>query len=245
MGRIIISHRDTDFLRSAQKELVESGHWVISETDVHLIQNRILSHRPDVLILEYGSIPDSPLHFITHLTARSLGPVFPVVILASPEDAAILTVHFQEVGEKKHILVCPHEIIAMKNVVNGLFENPIGDEENSRRFLSYGTLELDQNFRAVRLGASKVSNLPPKMFNLLWILVRNAIENNDLCTRSFLIARVWKSKVRDREVDVAISRLKNRLPFLAAYIQSVPGKGYRFFMPSLSTFSTEKNKKSP
>ena len=40
--------------------------------------------------------------------------------------------------------------------------------------------------------------------------------------------------IRDREVDVSISRLKTRIPFLAPYIETIPGKGYRFRLPSLS-----------
>jgi len=58
------------------------------------------------------------------------------------------------------------------------------------------------------------------------------VRSEDVVKRETLVLKIWKKNVRDREVDVSISRLKQRVPFLAPFIETLPG-GYRI---SISSF---------
>lgn len=91
------------------------------------------------------------------------------------------------------------------------------------------SLDAEESTAAVRGGAPRP--LPPKLFTLLSELARRPGEP---LSREYLVDRLWSNAVKDREVDVAVSRLRQALgPGCAAAIVAVPGRGYRLDVAAL------------
>lgn len=232
MGRILIAHADPDIRERLRRLLEADGYWVLNVAKVDEVPNRILSHRPDVALIQLAGGGQS---VVDRVRTLPLGQPLPVIGLWIPRDGSTSADDlFLKSGADALLSEDSASAIEVSSLVRTLIVQPPG-KKGRRRFLRYGPLELDRDARAVRLGVAIVTDLPPKHFEVLWLLARRATESKDICPRQLLVRHVWKKeRVRDREVDVTISRLKNRLPFLADYIETVPGKGYRFVFPALS-----------
>ena len=97
-------------------------------------------------------------------------------------------------------------------------------EEASGRLL-WGPIAVDVNERVVRFRGRAYPGLPPKQFELIKMLVSR---QGAVATRESLLKTLWKLPVRDKEIDVLVSRLKARLqPADASLIEAVRGEGYR------------------
>lgn len=100
------------------------------------------------------------------------------------------------------------------------------------RFVAGGVLSLDPEASTVSVAGGAAVPLPPKLFAVLAELARRP---GEVLSREFLVDRVWANSVRDREVDVAVSRLRAFLGARAVdALVSVPGKGYRLDLAKLA-----------
>lgn len=229
MGKILIVHPNPDIIQGLRSVLEKDGNWIVGVATLEEASNRILTHRPDVVLLANQAAAKEA---IADFRRMSSGNPLPVVLLIHRTELSDILKIFSDSGADG--LLSDDDLIATEitNTVHNLLENPPG-KKGVKRFLRYGHLELDRETRAARLGAAIVTDLPNKLFELLWLLSKRSIESKDICTRELIIAKLWNKRVRDRQVDVMISRLKTRVPFLANSIETIPGKGYRFALPSL------------
>jgi len=109
-----------------------------------------------------------------------------------------------------------------------LLREPAGPEG---RLTAGGLLVLDPEDSSVSVGGGARVPLPPKLFLILAELARRPGEVLD---RRYLVDRVWHNAVKDREVDVAVSRLRTMLgPRVSGALASVPGRGYRLDLSKL------------
>lgn len=100
------------------------------------------------------------------------------------------------------------------------------------RIVAGGVLVLDPDAHTAAVVGAEPVSLPPKLFAILSELARRPGEVLD---RAYFIDRVWHNAVRDREVDVAVSRLRSLLgPRAGSALVSVPGRGYRLDLSKLS-----------
>lgn len=114
--------------------------------------------------------------------------------------------------------------------VKALLDRPAPATEG--RFLAGGVLALDPEEFTVTLGGGPLVQLPPKLFAILAELARRP---GEVLSRQYLVDRVWRNAVKDREVDVAVSRLRSLLgPGAAEALPSVPGRGYRLDLSKLA-----------
>ncbi|MBI5594654.1 MAG: response regulator transcription factor [Elusimicrobia bacterium] len=94
-----------------------------------------------------------------------------------------------------------------------------------------GVLTLDAEESTVSIQGGAPRPLPPKLFTLLCELARRSGEP---LSREYLVDRLWSNAVKDREVDVVVSRLRQALgPGGDAAIVAVPGRGYRLDVAAL------------
>jgi len=90
--------------------------------------------------------------------------------------------------------------------------------------LSCGMLTLLPQAKKALIGGKSIEDLPPRLFDLLYLLASK--QGRDVSTRT-LIQKLWGGSVRDSEVAVSISRLRQRLgPELGLLIRSNRGRGY-------------------
>ena len=68
-----------------------------------------------------------------------------------------------------------------------------------------------------------------KISNLDYELLRCFFENKGiLLSRHFLSENVWQNdSISDKSINIAITRLRNKIPKLKDYIQNVRGVGYK------------------
>lgn len=92
---------------------------------------------------------------------------------------------------------------------------------------AFGDLRICAESYLVRFRDSAISNLTRREFELFYFLVRTAPR---LASRQTIIEEAWETASVDNLVDTHIHNLRGKLPRqLAARIQSVPGKGFRYF----------------
>jgi len=73
-----------------------------------------------------------------------------------------------------------------------------------------------------------INNLTEREFLVFYALVEH---RPNILSRKFILSKVWNTIAVDHLVDTHIYNLKKKLPQeLADKIQSVPGKGFRFFV---------------
>lgn len=92
--------------------------------------------------------------------------------------------------------------------------------------VTMGDLQLDRKAQLARYKDVTVSNLTSREFALLYALVRNS---PGVLSRRDILAKVWRTISVDNLVDTHLFNLRNKLPpAVAANIQSIPGKGFRY-----------------
>ena len=106
---------------------------------------------------------------------------------------------------------------------------PVSQSQAAVESISYPGLRIDRASREVYAG-DQILNLPPKEFDLLWILASNP---NRVFTREYLLETVWEYTYFGdiRTVDVHVRRLRQKIekdPDDPTYIKTAWGVGYKF-----------------
>ena len=98
---------------------------------------------------------------------------------------------------------------------------PLGDTEEE--------LSICAESRMISFGGKVIDNLTGREFALLAFLVSGSPR---IFSRAEIISRAWKTVAVENLVDTHICNLRRKLPpGLAARIQSVPGRGFRYSIP--------------
>jgi len=88
-----------------------------------------------------------------------------------------------------------------------------------------GEIRISREDRMVRVGDREIPDLPETQFMVLWLLVRHF---SRVISTERLVRYVWNNEVRDQQVAVAVSLLKDRLgPLSEVVLEAVPNVGYR------------------
>lgn len=94
----------------------------------------------------------------------------------------------------------------------------------------FGDLQICADSYLVRFRNKVIPNLTRREFDLLYFLVRAAPR---IISRQEILSEVWKTAAVHNLVDTHIHNLRIKLPpLLAARVQSVPGKGFRYLHPA-------------
>lgn len=98
-------------------------------------------------------------------------------------------------------------------------------EKNKKLRNKFMDLEIDEDKHMVRNNGEEVE-LSKKEYDLLLLLVKN---KGIVISRDKILDKVWSSSyyTGDRTVDVYISKLREKIPFLSECIKTVKGVGYR------------------
>jgi len=89
-----------------------------------------------------------------------------------------------------------------------------------------GDLSICAESRIVSYGGEMISNLTAREFDLFAFL---ATESPRIFSRAEIISKAWETVSVENLVDTHIYNLRRKLPpALAARLQSVPGRGFRY-----------------
>ena len=93
--------------------------------------------------------------------------------------------------------------------------------------LKLGDLEIDPKAYAVRFQGTPLPRMTVKEFELLYFLVR---KRPQVISRKHILNHLWHTIAVDHVVDNHLMKLRRKLPpQIADKLQSVPGKGFRYF----------------
>lgn len=142
---------------------------------------------------------------------------------------------------KDQILGSAAKTARLLGYIRSLLKRPFTASDRSKGLLRRPGLAIDLAEHTVQTKNELVADLSTKQFDLLYLLAK---KHPRAVSRRFLLRAVWKNRVRDREVDVAISRLKDRIESgKGRVIESVFGKGYRLAVsPSISEKTASENR---
>lgn len=118
----------------------------------------------------------------------------------------------------------PFSLLNLARYIDAFLDRlPYKDELKGR--IAYDNIFLDSATRTVSIGDQSYPNLPARQFDFIALL---ASRKGTPVSRAYLIKELWNNPVRDKEVDVLVSRLKKRLGETAAScIVPVRSYGYR------------------
>ncbi len=235
MGNLFLIHSDPIVQNDWRTLLENDGHWVLTAATVPFACHRIPSHKPDLILLEASMPPDSTSENIQKLQALLLEDTVPIVLLVRNAEISMFLNAFPAMSSKECLSVENQNPDTLTNIIQPL----LGHKQirrNKKRLLCYGHMELDRQKRSARFGNHVVSGIPKKLFELVWLLSKRS---KDVSSRQLIIEKIWHKQVRDREVDVIVSRLKSRLPFIAPFVETTHGKGYRLLPPTLSHMTSK------
>ena len=74
--------------------------------------------------------------------------------------------------------------------------------------IAYKNIALDAATHTVRINGSIRQNLTERQFNFLALLV---LHQGGVLPRRYLLSKLWKTRVLDKELDVLVCRLRRRL----------------------------------
>lgn len=93
--------------------------------------------------------------------------------------------------------------------------------------LEAGDLVVDEAAHLIRFRGAALPDLTNKEFELFVHLVKHRPQT---FSRDYVLSKVWRTVAVDHLVDTHIGNLRRRLPpELADRLQTVPGKGFRYF----------------
>ncbi len=203
---------------------------------------------PDLVVLDIMLPELDGWEVLKHIRKQSNTPV----IMLTAKDAELDKVLGLELGADDYVTkpFSPRELVSRVKAVLRRADNaggtvyrdeqdrtaaaPAGQQANTipagpDEHVSFPGLVIDKASREVHVG-DEILSLPPKEFDLLWILASNP---NRVFTREYLLETVWEYTYFGdiRTVDVHVRRLRQKVekdPDDPLYIKTVWGVGYKF-----------------
>ena len=221
---VVEDHQETrDLIKAA---LEHEGFKVNCKGTVNEGKDFLKQHRPAFVILDLA-LPDGCGLEVCGLVRGdprlSKTPVIALTGLGEFEDKK----RGFAAGVDQY-LVKPLEVEELLLWVRALLRRV--DWDASGRVLPvFGDLQICAETYLVKFRNKVIGNLTRREFDLLYFLVATSPK---LISRQGIIAKVWRTAAVENLVDTHIHNLRQKLPpLLAARIQSVAGKGFRYLKP--------------
>lgn len=226
--RILLVEDDARLAALVQDYLVQHGMNVAVEHRGDRAVTRILSERPDLVILDLMLPGLDGFGVCREVRSVYRGPI--LMLTASDEDAD--QVAGLEVGADDYVVkpASPRVLLArMRSLLRRAHGASDAPEPGGVGLISFGMLRIQYDTRTVLLHGDPVE-LTTSEFDLLWLLASRA---GSVLTRDDILAasRGIAYDGLDRSVDACISRLRRKLgdnPERPNRIKTIWRRGYLF-----------------
>lgn len=211
------------------KSILEACH-LLAENQTHLILlDRVLGKG------------DDGLRFCLNIKRNPQKRLIPIIILTGKMNDFKENVKGYRYGADLYLPKSTSLGKLIKYVEVFLHRLPYNESDLHR--IVFKNITLDLRNRTVQVGSILSSDFPEKQFHLLSILVSH---QGETVSRRHLIGKLWHEPVRDKELDVLVSRLRHSLGYIGgAAIVSVRGYGYRVLDPADAASFTGSNPVAP
>ncbi|MBI5200601.1 MAG: response regulator transcription factor [Elusimicrobia bacterium] len=203
--------------------LLGAGLSVVLADTVESGWQLFLAHKPTVAILDV-SLPDgSGIDLCRRIREHKTLGGTAVIMLTGQSGIESKRGGFDAGADQYLVKPVPPEELALW--ARALLRRLAIDQGESDVVVA-GDCEIDVNAHAVRWQGSACPRLTLKEFDLLYFLVT---KRPRVYTRAQILKQVWDTITVDQVVDAHIHNLRKKLPPpLAARLQNIPGKGFRF-----------------
>ena len=222
---LILIVEDDENTRALLRDTLSPEGYAVEEAEtVAAARQAIRALKPALLILDVGLPDGSGVDLCRELRADPALAPTPVVMLTGRGRLDQKGEGFAA-GADQYLVkpVKPRELLLW---VQALLRRLKLDTEDTER-IEAGDLTIDVKSHLIRFRGQTISNLTPKEFDLLVFLVTKRPE---IFSRQQILSKAWRTVAVPNTVDMHLHHLRAKLPGdLALRIQSVPGKGFRYF----------------
>jgi DNA-binding response OmpR family regulator len=211
--------------RTFLRMTLESRGYGVVEADAGQVGvDLYVRHKPDLVVLDIN-LPDfDGVEVCRKIRASQVNPATPVIMLTGKSDMNTKAAGFTAGADQ--YLVKPVSGSELVLWVDALFRRE-GFYQKEGEVLRCGDLTIDVASRVVEYKGKAVDRLTAREFDLLYSLVKT---RPAVISRDGILKDIWKTVADDNLVDVHLNNLRKKLPEdVARKIQSIRGKGYRYF----------------
>ena len=223
--KILVIEDEPDLLEVVQYNLEREGHKVIVCRNGEQGLSRIRTDDPDLVILDLMLPGMDGVEVCRQVKSDPVTRNIPVIMVTAKSEESDIVLGLG-IGADDYITkpFSPRELVARVKVV--LRRGPLREQSGMGERVVRGTLTIDMGRHEARVGEQLLTLTPTEM-RLLHFL---ASHPGRVFPRSHLLTRVIGEDaiVTDRNIDVHVRALRQKLGENGSCIETVRGVGYRF-----------------
>jgi two-component system phosphate regulon response regulator PhoB len=223
--KILVIEDEPDILEVIQYNLEREGHKVIACRNGELGLSRIRTDNPDLVILDLMLPGMDGVEVCRQVKADPITSAIPVIMVTAKGEESDVVLGLG-IGADDYIAkpFSPRELVARVKVV--LRRGAVREQNGSGERVVRGPLTIDVGRHEAMIGDAAMALTPTEM-RLLHFL---ASHPGRVFPRSHLLSRVIGEDaiVTDRNIDVHVRSLRQKLAGHGDLIETVRGVGYRF-----------------
>lgn len=226
-GKVLVVEDDKECLILLMGTLGEAGYLVQPAGTLRMAFSWLNDNKPDLVIIDLKLPDGNGMDLCRSIRKSPETSKVPVIILtgntktSSRVDASLSGANLY--------LSKPMDLAELVHAIKG-FLGPKGSQQQRRGVLRREGFEIDPNEHKIFYNGKTLKDIPEKLLDVLYILIEHYPK---IVSRTHILSIV-DPQDRDREVDVWICRLREKLSefFHRDFIETVFGEGYRFSLPS-------------
>lgn len=224
-SKTILIVEDDDFTRALVRDtLTAAAHTVIEAESAASGFSLFQTKTPDLAILDVKLPDGSGIELCRKIREHKKLSDTPVIILTGESELDRKRTGFAAGADQ--YLVKPIHAEELLLWVAALLRRHTTEREGPSS-LTVGELTVDAEAYVASFKGRVIAGLTTKEFELLWFLLKNRPK---VMSRRGVLTKLWRTVAVDHLVDAHLYNLRKKLPpAVAACIQAVPGKGFRFF----------------
>ena len=223
--KILVIEDEPDLLEVIQYNLDREGHKVIACRNGEQGLSRIRTDNPDLVILDLMLPGMDGVEVCRQVKSDPVTRAIPIIMVTAKSEESDIVLGLG-IGADDYITkpFSPRELVARVKVV--LRRGPLREESGRGERVVRGPLAIDLGRHEARLDDVLLTLTPTEM-RLLHFL---ASHPGRVFTRAHLLSRVIGEDaiVTDRNIDVHVRALRQKLGDAQKFIETVRGVGYRF-----------------
>lgn len=221
---IVEDHKETsDMIKAA---LESYGFITYCAASLGAGEDFLRHHKPGLIILDLMLPDGNGLQLCDRVRANVVLSRTPIIALTG-----LTEFHEKKKGFDTGVDQYLEKPIAMEELLlwtRALLRRTSCDSPGATAY-TLGDLQICPESFLVKFRGATIGNLTSREFDLFSFLVKSSPR---VLSRQAIISEGWRTAAVENLVDTHIHNLRRKLPpALASRIQSVPGKGFRYFVP--------------